>query len=808
MPVIGIDLGSDNCVISLARKGGIDVVVNEFSRRYSPNIVAFTDKERNIGESGLSQVTFSPQNTVPAIKRLIGLTYSQAEAEGELKNYACKVTQGPNDSILLEVTYLGEKRQFTPIQILAMTFGKLIDYVEKECGIRAMDCVIAIPGYFTDIQRRHVLQAAEVAGIHCIRLINDTTAAALEYGIYKELEETPVNIAFVDVGHGDTTVSVVQLSKGNLKVVASAFERHLGAGHFEDVLVQHFAKQIQEKYKIDPLSNPKGNSRLRKECERLKKVLSANPQAIMRVESIMNDIDVQFNFTREEFEKLSEDLLKRFEVPVQKALTDSKLQLSDLHSVELIGGGSYIPSLKNIISTIFQKNVSTTLNSMESIARGSAIQAAMISPSFHLARQITVTEAVPYPVSVGWVANPSSKDSMDTASDEVVETGNQVINKTSPMFKQYEGTPASKILTFPRNKDFELFALYTDVESLPPKTNNLIGKFTVVGVPEKNSTGGPTKVKVKVRHNLHGIFQVEEAHTVEEVEVDVEEEVPEEEEKKDEKTDKKDDKKEKKKQTRVVKRKKTITHKLQVKEEIAGLASAETIKKYIEEEKKMANADRSVRETAEAKNDVESYIYAMRDRIIDGGDLYAYIDPKGRQDLNQLLDDTENWLYGEGEEATKDQSKEKLWALKKQGDAAEIRIREEAGRPAAVDSVLIAIEEYKQFIQSQEEKYAHIAQSEKDKVAEKVTETQQWLKGEQEKQSKLAKHDNPSLTIAALQTKEKELRNLAKPIVSTPVPKKEEPKPEEKKPETTEAKPEEPKQEEKKADDTMDLNVD
>ncbi|KAL0486377.1 HSP70 [Acrasis kona] len=771
MPVIGIDLGTDNCVIALARRGGIDVVVNEFSRRYTPSIVSFTNKERYIGEAGLTQAIGNATNTVQAIKRLIGIKYSQAEQDGELKNYACNIEQGPDDSILINVTYLGEKRQFTPVQILAMIFGQLINYIEKECGVRNMDCAIAIPGYFTDVQRRAVLQAAEIAGIHCIRLINDTTAAAIEYGIYKELEDKPINIAFVDVGHGDTTVSIAQMSKGNIKVLASAFERHLGAGHFEQLLVAHFAKLILDKYKIDALSNGKARARLNKECERVKKVLSANSETMFRVESIMNDIDVNFKFTREEFESMSQDLLRRFEVPVKKALEDSKIELSDLHSIELLGGGSYIPSLKNIISTIFQKPVSTTLNSLESIARGCAIQAAILSPSFNLARQMTVADAVPYGVSVGWVGT-DKKDSMETEESASLSVGNQVVNKSSPMFKLYEATPSSKILTFSRNKDFDLFALYTQPEQLPAGTSTSIGKFSIQGVPSANASGkGTPKIKVKVRHNIHGVFQIEDAHTVDEVEVEVEEEVPEEEKtedakKKDDK--KKDDKSEPpKKQTRLVKKMKTVTNKLQVKEEVPIIPS-EQLKAFVADEKKMSYQDKMIRETAEAKNDVESYIYAMRDRITDGGNLYEYLNNNDRKEFNAALDEAELWLE---DEVSRDDSVNKLKSLKKFGDVAEVRIREEKERPAASETLEKAINEYRIFLASSEEKYSHIAQDAKDKVAQKVSEVRSWLDSESDKQSRAAKNVDPTLTVALIQAKEKELRDLAKPIVNTPKPK-------------------------------------
>lgn len=774
MPVIGIDLGADNCVVAVGRRGGISVIANEFSRRYSPSIVSFGDKERSIGESGLTQMTFNASNSVPLIKRIIGLKYSQIP-ESELQQFPCKIVQGPNDTVLIEVLYREEIVQFTAVQLLAMIFSKLAQYVEAEdISVKGCDTVIAIPVYFLDVQRRAVLQAAQIAGFNVIRLVNDVCAAAAEYGIYKDIPENSTsNIAFVDVGHADTTVSIVELKNDQVRVLANAFDRSLGARDFENILVEHFIVEIEKQYKLDVRSNTKALMRLQKECEKLKKILSANPIGQLRIECLMNDRDVNLQIHRDDFEQMCKSLHSKFQIPVKAALADSKVELKDIASVEIFGGGSYIPAMRSIISEVFQQQTKQTLNAAECVARGAAFVAGMISTSMHLAKKFTVVDAIQYPINLGWVS--ASKDAMEVDSET---TGP---NKFSLVFKKFDPTPNTKLLTFNRAGEFDLFAVYADPADLPANSNPQIGQFTISGIPAKES-----KIKVKVRHDIHGIFTVESAQLVEEIEVEeqeeIKDEVPPQAEQPTTQAEPTADKPQEQsapvtqeKKYRTIKKKKTIHTDLQVTSRVPEYNQAQ-IRDFINKEQEMLRADKEVAETAEAKNAVESYIYLMKDKIFDS--LAEYVDDQSRDEFDNLLSEAEQWLYGEGEEATKEQSTKKLAELKKYGDKIEYRKKDSDERPEAINGLLSAVKEYEDFVNSTDDKYAHIGAEDRQKVAEKVNEIKSWLQTESEKQSKLSLTQDPYLTVYNLNLKTNELRSFARPIVNKPkpAPPKEEPK--------------------------------
>ncbi|KAJ2808914.1 adenyl-nucleotide exchange factor sse1, partial [Coemansia furcata] len=304
MSVVGFDIGNLQSVIAVARNRGIDIVGNEVSNRATPTMVSFGDKQRYIGESAKNQEMSNFKNTMGAIKRLIGRSYSEPEVRDfEAQFIGCQLCDVDGE-VGVEVNYLNEPTKFSATQLYAMYLGKLRDTTTKEIGGTMSDVVISVPGWYTDRQRRAVQQASRIAGLNCLRVLNDSTAAALGYGITKSdlPEETARNVVFVDLGHSSFSVSVVAFKKGELKVKSVAYERSVGGRSFDQALLDHFIEVFNDKYKIDIRSNSKAQVRLRAACEKLKKVLSANTQAPITVENLMNDIDASAMYSREELE--------------------------------------------------------------------------------------------------------------------------------------------------------------------------------------------------------------------------------------------------------------------------------------------------------------------------------------------------------------------------------------------------------------------------------------------------------------------------------------------------------------------------
>jgi heat shock protein 4 len=346
MSVVGVDFGSLNTVIAVARNRGVDVIANEVSNRATPSLVGFGPKSRYLGEPAKTQEISNLKNTVGCLKRLLGRSLNDPDIQIEQKFISAPLVD-INGQVGAEVNYLGKKERFTATQLVAMFLSKIKQTAATELKLPVSDVVMSVPAWFTDAQRRALIDAAEIAGFKPLRLINDTTAAALGYGITKldlpAADEKPRRVAFVDVGYSDYCCSIVEFKKGELTVKGTAFDRHFGGRDFDRAIVEHLQKEFHGKYKIDIFTNPKALTRVYAAAEKLKKVLSANQQAPINIESLMNDIDVRAMITRQEFEAMVEPLLNRVNVALEQALADAKLSKEDIDIVEVVGGGSRVP---------------------------------------------------------------------------------------------------------------------------------------------------------------------------------------------------------------------------------------------------------------------------------------------------------------------------------------------------------------------------------------------------------------------------------------------------------------------------------
>jgi len=639
MSVVGIDLGTLSTVIAVARNRGVDVITNEVSNRATPSLVGFGPKSRYLGESAKTQEVSNLKNTVSSLKRLSGRTLSDPDVEIE-KQYVSAALVDINGQVGAEVNYMGKKEQFTATQLTAMYLSKVKQIASGELKLPVSDVVLSVPAWFTDSQRRALIDAGDIAGLKVLRLINDTTAAALGWGITKTdlppPEEKPKRVVFVDIGHSSYTASVVEFKKGELAVKSTAFDRHFGGRDFDKAIIDHFAKEFQAKYKIDVNSNPKARFRLAVAAEKLKKILSANAQAPISVESIMNDVDVAGQMKRDELEELVKPLLDRASVPLEQALAEAKLKPEDIDAIELTGACTRVPALKERIQKFFGKPLSFTLNQDEAVARGCAFACAIISPVFRV-RDFSIHDIVNYPIEFKWEKSPEIPDE---------DTQLTVFNKGGIM-------PSTKILTFYRKQPFDLEARYAKPELLPGGVKPWIGRFSVKGV-KPDSKNDFMVCKLKARVNLHGILNMESGYAVEDIEV--EEPVPEEGEKKEgdamdtaedgtaAEGEKKDGAKTRKVKKQVRKGELPI---------VSGTATLEDALKaeQSERENQMFMEDKLVADTEDKKNELESYIYELRDKI---DNVYAeFANEEEKEKLRTKLTETEDWLYEDGEDATK-----------------------------------------------------------------------------------------------------------------------------------------------------------
>ncbi|KAJ4390711.1 adenyl-nucleotide exchange factor sse1 [Gnomoniopsis smithogilvyi] len=635
MSVVGVDFGTLNTVIAVARNRGVDVIANEVSNRATPSVVGFGPKSRYLGEAAKTQEISNLKNTVTCLKRLAGRSLSDPDVQLE-QQYISAPLVDVNGQVGAEVTFAGKKEVFNATQLCAMFLSKIKATTAAELKLPVSDIVLSCPAWFTDIQRRAIIDAAEIAGLKLLRLMNDTTAAALGYGITKlDLpgpEEKPRRVAFVDVGHSNYTCSIVEFKKGELAVKATAWDRHYGGRNFDKALVDHLAKEFQAKYKIDVFSNPRAVARIQAAAEKTKKILSANQQAPINIESLMNDIDVSAMITRQEFEALIAPVLEKTVAPLEQALAEAKLTKEDIDIIEVVGGGSRVPAVKERIQAFFGKGLSFTLNQDEAVARGCAFSCAILSPVFKV-RDFAVQDAISYPIEFAWEKAADIPDE---------DTSLTVFNRGGIL-------PSTKILTFYRKQPFDLEARYAKPEDLPGKINPWIGRFSVKGVKAANGPEDFMICKLKARVNIHGVLNVESGYYVEDQEI--EEPVPEEASKDGEKKDPDamETDKEEKPKTRKVK-KQVRKGELAI---VAGTLSLDDQAKGLLQEKEgsMVMQDKLVADTEEKKNELESFIYDLRNHLDTKYD--EFVTEEEKEKMKAKLEATEDWLYEEGEDTTK-----------------------------------------------------------------------------------------------------------------------------------------------------------
>jgi heat shock protein 4 len=806
MSVVGFDIGNQTCYIAVARQGGIETIANEYSDRCTPTCVSLGERNRFLGASAKNQMVTNFKNTIWGWKKLIGRKFSDPVVKQEMKHLPYEIVEGPGGITGIKANYMGEQHVFTPEQVTAMMLTKLKEVAEANLKTKVVDCVLSVPCYFTDCQRRALLDSAQIVGLNVLRLMNDTAATALNYGIYKQdlppVEEKPRHVVFLDMGYSDLQLAVCAFNKGKLKVLATAHDASLGGADFDRILAEHFATEFQQRYKVNARANPRAYVRLLSECERLKKLMSANSQEIpLNIECFLDEKDVTGKMNRETFEKLSVGLLERTEALMKSLLLSSKLSKDDIYSVEVVGGSCRIPAVKELVKKVFNREASTTLNGDEAVARGCALQCAILSPNFRV-RDFVITDAQPYPISLSW---QGAMDDEGGCSDMEI-------------FIRYSNIPASKMLTFYRKEPFTLEARYNCVD--PNITNPVIGTFRIDNVVPQ-STGESSKVKVKVRVNLHGLFSVSNATMTEKLEgggvteseaaepMDIDKgesaatendtsskqpsavdgnDSPKESMSTEDQTatdttatsagtesqntqDNGADKKSTPPPPAEPKKKKVKVIELPVTAIVVRMSKDE-INNYMEKEGKMVMQDKLEKERADAKNAVEEYVYEMRDKI--SGALAEFINDTDRESFLRQLEDTETWLYEDGEDDVKQVYVDRLNALKKVGQPVVVRHREFSERPKAFEALGHAIQQMYKVLEAygaKDEKYDHLEPAEMDKVQSAVVEKNSWLERHYGQSSQQPLYVDPIVTVAQITAQKDSLLSACNPIINKPKPK-------------------------------------
>ena len=762
------------------------------------------------------------------MKRFMGRKMSEPEVAAEIARVPGVKFVEVDGLVGVEVMYDGEPKALSIPQCAAMMLFKMSQIcADSNKGASIAEVVVSVPAWFTNSQRLAMLDACDVAGLRCLRLMHDTTATALEYGIWRSAkkafdEKVTQRVLFVDMGYSSYQVSIVDYVIGKLVVKATAWDRTLGGRDFDEVIAAWIAGEFKAKHKCDPMENPKARMKLLDTAEKAKKTLSPHGvgEANIYCECLMNDLDFSIKLTLDKFEELIQPLLDRLVAPVDRALEASGTDPKDLAATEICGGGSRVASVKKVLAARLgldaaatNYGLKTTLNADECVSKGCAMQAAMLSPRFKV-KEYQIYEATPFGVSLSWdqgaaAAAAPMDTSADGGDDDGADDGATAGTSDVVLFPRNGETPSTKRLTFRRGDDFKITASYDakDAALLPAQCEALIGEFTVKGVPPA-SADAPSRVRVNVAHSVHGTVAISSAQLV--VEVPDDEPAKKDDEKKDDakadgeakSEEKKDDAPAESKDGEAKaespakagdapagdakadaaptkKKRKYKKTPLEVAATLPKMSKAQ-LDAALELEAQMANQDRVIQETNDMRNELEAYIYKMRDDVI--GDLRPFVADDAKSAFEAALGGAEEWLYeGDGYDATKSQYAARLKDLHALGSPIQARFKAHEDRPAAVSALQTKIEDLKTFANSSDECFAHVDDAERATVRDAATKAGDWLMDMLDKQGKLEQHDDPALLPADVSAKLGDLERNTKAILAKPkpVPKKEEAKAEE-----------------------------
>jgi molecular chaperone DnaK len=373
--IIGIDLGTTNSAVAIIEGGQPIVVANSEGKRTTPSIVAFTDKDRKVGDPAKRQAVTNPEKTVSSIKRFIGKDFDKCKAESKKVPY--KTTKTSTGLVGVKI----DDKTYTPQEISATILQKMKKTAEDYLGYEVTRAVITVPAYFGDQERSATIEAGEIAGLKVERIINEPTAAALAYGLDKKSKDSKILV--FDCGGGTHDVSVLEIGDGIFEVKSTDGDTHLGGDDFDNAIINWMTSEFQNEYGVDLTKDPMALQRVREAAEKAKIELSSSSNSEINLPYITAREGVPVHFvkslSRSKFEQLTKELVDRTIACAKKALKNAKLKPSEIDEVVLVGGSTRIPAIQEAVENFIGKKANKSVNPDEVVALGAAIQGAVLT---------------------------------------------------------------------------------------------------------------------------------------------------------------------------------------------------------------------------------------------------------------------------------------------------------------------------------------------------------------------------------------------------------------------------------------------